>query len=292
MGPSHPAHLFWIMRAIFTELQQSVERIPTEQYTTLPTQSGPWNEITLYSFQGYADGGNPHGTLILDHSGNLYGTTLRGGQSNFGTVFELSADGGTWSIETLHTFNGADGSHPFAGVAFGTDANLYGTTWEGGVFGVGTVFELTSSGGTWSEKVLHSFRGGNDGKEPIAGVTFDSLGNLYSTASEGGDWTDCENGCGIVFLLHPHKDGSWKLNPIYIFDGKDGQLLRLEWCFTAWETYMGRLLYGGTSGNSNPKPGVVYKLTPTRKKWNQRVLHDFTHGQDGAYSSYLILIHL
>ena len=113
------------------------------------------------------DGGEfPTPSLIFDAAGNLYGTTCDGGTFGGGTVFELTpAGGGTWTEQVLYSFgNGMDGIYPQAGLIFDAAGNLYGTTYEGGVFGYGTVFELTpAGGGTWTEKVLHSF-GNGDGR--------------------------------------------------------------------------------------------------------------------------------
>ena len=83
----------------------------------------------------------------------------------------------------LHSFgNGTDGVYPFAGLIFDAAGNLYGTTYEGGTYGYGTVFELTPTrGGGWTETVLHSFGNGTDGDVPYAGLIFDAAGNLYGT---------------------------------------------------------------------------------------------------------------
>jgi len=90
--------------------------------------------------------------------------------------------------KVLHSFSGgADGSAPQAGLIFDAAGNLYGTTFGGGTSSNGTAFELTpAAGGTWTEKVLHSFSGGADGSAPLAGVIFDAAGNLYGTTFRAG----------------------------------------------------------------------------------------------------------
>jgi uncharacterized repeat protein (TIGR03803 family) len=131
----------------------------------------------------------------------LYGTTNGGGAHNKGTVFELMpGTDGKWSETVLHSFrhNGADGTYPQAGLIFDAAGNLYGTTWEGGshdsdctyhkfYVGCGTVFRLApGAGGTWTETVLHSFRGNgrsSDGQVPVAGLILDAAGDLYGTTS-------------------------------------------------------------------------------------------------------------
>jgi len=165
------------------------------------------HENLLYSFSGF-DGSYPSAGLIFDAAGNLYGTTLRGGDSgeDDGTVFELTpAAGGGWTETVLHYFNnsGTDGIEPYAGLIFDAAGNLYGTTFAGGASGncgggCGTVFELSPSGSGWMEQVLHSFIGRPDGFGPYAGLIFDGTGNLYGTTVYGGSSGTDD---GVVFEL-------------------------------------------------------------------------------------------
>jgi len=128
------------------------------------SQSG--EEKVLYNFTGGADGANPNSSLIFDASGNLYGTTYAGGANGDGTVFEVTQAG----VETvLYSFaGGTDGANPMSKLSFDAAGNLYGTTFYGGAYGAGTVFEVVKGG---TEKVLHSFGNGTDGANPEAGVT-------------------------------------------------------------------------------------------------------------------------
>jgi uncharacterized repeat protein (TIGR03803 family) len=152
----------------------------------------------LHRFKGkspHRDGNWPYGNVIFDSSGNLYGTTVGGGNPNHclphygcGTVFELtlSADG-SWKEKVLHRFlGGMDGSVPYAGLIFDPAGNLYGTTSAGGNLlgdGGGIVFKLTQNpDGTWKEKILHRFT--KSGDNPVFGVTLDAAGNLYGTTRE------------------------------------------------------------------------------------------------------------
>src|SRR5882724_10153447 len=120
----------------------------------------------LYSFKGGTDGANPYGSLVGDSAGNLYGTTLYGGTSGFGTVFKLDTTG---AETVLHSFTGVpDGRNPYAGLVRDAAGNLYGTTYYGGAsnncfWGCGTVFVLDTAG---AETVLHSFMGFSDGANP------------------------------------------------------------------------------------------------------------------------------
>jgi uncharacterized repeat protein (TIGR03803 family) len=109
--------------------------------TIFEIKAGSSTVTTLFSFNG-ANGANPHGNLIADSAGNLFGTTYQGGPSNDGTVFELIH--GTSTLVTLDTFNGTNGANPVAGLMFDSDYNLYGTTSQGGPNGDGTIFEIPS----------------------------------------------------------------------------------------------------------------------------------------------------
>ncbi len=164
---------------------------------------------TLASFNGTASR-QPSGGLIMDSSGNLYGTTETGGASNDGTVFELAQASGT--ATTLASFNGTDGETPLAGLIMDSSGNLYGTAEVGGKSDDGTVFELAKASGTIT--TLASFNG-TDGANPYAALVMDSSGNLYGTASAGGASTD-----GTVFEL---AKGSGTITTLASFNGTDGQ---------------------------------------------------------------------
>ncbi len=108
----------------------------------------------------------------------------------------------------LYSFTGgADGAETFAGVVRDEEGNLYGTTYFGGDFsgspctstGCGVVFKLDTTG---KESVLYAFKGGTDGANPNAGLLLGEKGNVYGTASDGGD-TSCSApyGCGVVFKI-------------------------------------------------------------------------------------------
>ena len=176
--------------------------------TVFELAQGSGTITTLASFNG-PNGANPMAALILDGSGNLYGTTYIGGASYDGTVFELAHGSGT--IATLASFNVTDGANPQAGLILDGSGNLYGTTPSGGASRDGTVFELASGSGTIT--TLASFNG-NDGANPFAGLVMDGSGNLYGTASAGG-----ASGQGTVFELTP---GSGALTTLASFNGTNG----------------------------------------------------------------------
>ncbi len=131
----------------------------------------------LYSFTGFADGGEPEAGVIQDSAGNLYGTTTSGGTAGKGAVFKLDTAG---QETVLYSFTGlADGGEPLAGVIRDSAGNLYGTTY-GGEGTAGVVYKLDAAG---QETVLYTFTGGINGGSPYAGVIRDSEGNIYGTTS-------------------------------------------------------------------------------------------------------------
>ncbi len=130
----------------------------------------------LYRFTGGTDGIGPQAGVIFDSSGSLYGTTYSGGDYGLGTVFKVAPNGdGTWTDTVLHSFgSGSDGTYPWSGVVFDSAGNLYSTTWYGGAYGIGTVFQLApNSDGSWTETTLYSFTGGSDGNNrgPVSSWT-------------------------------------------------------------------------------------------------------------------------
>ena len=195
-----------------------------------PNQDGTWTESILYSFLNGTDGAYPGSGVILDTLGNLYGSADYGGCNAMtcdGVVFKLAPNQGSWTESILYTFlGGADGSSPSA-LAFDAAGNLFGTTPNGGnaqsrCGGCGTVFELSpSQGGSWTKTILHSFTYGLDGAYPESGVTFDSAGNLYGEAPEGGSLACPLSGCGVVYELVPGS-GGWTFSVAYTFKGLNG----------------------------------------------------------------------
>jgi hypothetical protein len=186
-----------------------------------------WEKVTLHRFAGGADGTFPLGKLLLDGSGNVYGTTTQGGNSQCadgignivgcGTVFKLipPAPGQTaWTKTVIHHFTGVpDGASPQGGVIIDTAGNLYGTTFGAGTdvcrddlfnnVGCGTVFKLSPPmpGQTgWTERVLYDFQGQGDGWEPVGELVADPHGNLLGVSQLGGD---LPSGYGTVFEITP-----------------------------------------------------------------------------------------
>jgi uncharacterized repeat protein (TIGR03803 family) len=247
-------------------------------------------ETILHNFNNGATGGSPQAGLLMDASGNLYGTTEFGGSKttlDSGVVFRLTLTGGYWQETVLMDFPSEVGS--LGGLIQDAAGNLYGVSTYGGItapcpatglLGCGTVFELSpTTTGHWKRTQLYAFSGGADGSLPLSTLVFDSAGNLYGTTGDGGDLTDCPtSGCGVVFKLSPTSSGAWTESVLYAFtNGTDGALPRASLVFDA----AGNLY--GTAEESRPGAGVVYELSPTASgPWTETVLYTFTGGADGA----------
>jgi uncharacterized repeat protein (TIGR03803 family) len=167
----------------------------------------------LHSFTGSAaDGDSPYGSLVLDGSGNLYGTTFNGGGADVGTVFTVKSDGTGFAVLHSFSWSSTDGRNPQASLVLDGAGNLYGTTTYGGVSDAGTVFMVKTDGTGFT--VLHSFTGSAaDGDSPYGSLVLDGAGNLYGTTTYGGVsdagtvFTVKTNGTGFA-LLHSFAGGA------------------------------------------------------------------------------------
>ena len=236
----------------------------------------PWMETVLHRFTGANDGYNPEGTLIFDPSGNIYGTTIYGGLNAFGTLYELTPSGGSWTETVTYNF-GSDGHYPISGVMRDNTGNFYGTTIYGGASNIGTTFQLVPSGGGLTEGLHYGFLGGQDGGRPTgAGLVFDQSGNLYGAATDDG-----LNGGGTVFQLLPGSGNNWTLQVLYSFVGGPSDL---NGC-GPWGPIViqNGSIYGTTKCAGAFGYGNVFELTPSGGGWSYTSLHDFTGGSDGAY---------
>jgi uncharacterized repeat protein (TIGR03803 family) len=222
---------------------------------------GSWTESVLHVFNNKdGDGSGPSSSLIFDAAGNLYGTTWFGGHVTrlcgglgCGVVFRLTPNAdGSWTESVLHDFNGRDGVSPNTGLIFDAAGSLYGTTLNGGVNQLGTVFKLTQNAdGSWMESMLHRFRG-NPASTPLGVLVFDGAGNLYGTASSRTSEHE-----GSVFILSPNQDGSWTYGLAHVFQGTPA--LRPDAGLVLGSA---GTLYGTTAGCGTGCKGVVYQITP------------------------------
>lgn len=228
--------------------------------------NGSWVLTTLYSF-GYQDlgGSNPQAGVAIARDGTLYGTTSDYGAFGYGTVYRLQPSPNRcsvvqcpWIKTTVYNFTGGtDGGYPGYGtLVFDHAGNIYGTTNEGGSHGTGVVYKLAPSGGGWTESVIFDFPGeaSGGGGLPIAGVIFDSAGNLYGTSTEP----------PAVYELSPTQSG-WTETTLSTQGGGFGGLT-----FDAHGN-----LFGMTGNGPGGGDASVYELTPENGSWTFSVLHDF-----------------
>src|SRR6266550_670370 len=231
----------------------------------------------IYSFAGDEDGEYADTDLAIDKAGNLYGTTVLGGDFGGGTVFQLSPSGNDWVHTVLYSFTGGpDGGEPYKGVTLDAQGNLYGMAPTGGANGLGTIYQIHPDGNSWTLNVIHTFTGGSDGASGSAGQMLLRGGLLYGAATAGGIY-----GKGTVFELKPTQSGEWIFRTIYSFRGQPD----------AGFPYGGLLfdtaghLFGTTYYDGAYNLGAVYELFPRPAgEWNERVLYSFQGGSDGQNS--------
>ncbi len=175
---------------------------------------------TRASFTG-ANGSTPLAALLLDGSGNLFGTTSLGGANGVGSVFEIVS--GSNAITTLASFNTTNGANPSGKLAIDSSGNLYGTAAAGGAGSAGVVFEVVKNSNTITD--LAAFNTSN-GANPVSDVTIDASGNLFGVARTGG------LGFGTVFKVVKNSNA-----------------------ITVLATFI------GTSQGANPSGGVVVDVS-------------------------------
>ncbi len=269
-------------------------------------KGGGYSYSVLYAFQNGGDGALPSGPLVIDTSGNLYGTAAEGGGANWGDVFELVHGNGAWSLDVLYSFcttaNCPDGAEPQAGLTYaGQQAGkpydgaspLFGTASVGGhgqSFDSGVAFELQPQNGNWTYQAIYDFcskASCTDGGIPEAPLLEDASGNLYGTTMISG---------GAVFELSP-ANGGWTETVLHAFCSETR-------CADGWSPMNDGLamdssgaLYGLTEMGGNTPCGlnqfnqngcgVAYRLTSNGSGWQETVLHAFCKKltcRDGAFS--------
>ena len=233
----------------------------------------------IYSFAGGSDGEYLDTDLIIDSMGNLYGTSVQGGDFASGTVWELSPSSNGWIHSVLYSFRGgADGGEPYKGATLDAKGNLYGTAVTGGggscEGGCGVLWRLTRSASGWTQSVIHTFTGGEDGSGPGSGLTLGENGTLFGMTPTGG-----ANGQGVIFQLIPMTGGTWNFTVVHAFTGGSdgggasaGRLLR----------YKGSLYGVTTTGGANGQ-GVVFQLTRSAGIWQFKTLYAFQGQPDAGF---------
>ena len=238
--------------------------------TVFEIPSGGGQDIVLYNFCSlYAcnDGANPYAGLVIDSSGNLYGTTNTGGTGGSGTVFEIPAGGQQTALYNFCSVSGCtDGASPLAGLVMDTKGNLYGTNSSGGTSGQGIVFKVNPK--TKSETVLYNFgTNAGDGTYPESPLALDSLGNLYGTT-----------GANVSY----YPQGVFKLTSA----GQETVLYRCCSAGTDGASPYASLildskgnLYGTTSYGGSSRNGTAFKVTTTGA---ETLLYSFCPGGGGC----------
>ncbi len=187
---------------------------------------------------------------------------------------------------------------PNGALTMDPSGNLYGTTFQGGTYGYGTVFELSPAlDGTWTERVLHDFNdNGVDGTNPVGSLILDASGNLYGATQLGGSGsltasprTSFNGGTGTAFELSPASDGSWTETILHRFQGQvrkpggrvyptDGYFPTGSLIVDAAGNLYGTTLGGGTV-SSRFDAGTVFELSPAGSgQWTEKVLYNFFSG--------------
>ncbi len=180
---------------------------------------------------------------MLARNGDFYGTVADGGLNGDGAAFRLTFT--PTDVRLLYSFDeGVDGATPAAALVEGADGNFYGTTYQGGTYGYGSVFKMTASGVLTS---LYGFTGGNDGGYPYAGVIQGSDGNLYGTTLEFGAY-----GFGTAFRLTPNGT----LDTLASFDITNGAFPQAGLIQGTDGNLYGSTFDGGSNGF-----GTVFSLT-------------------------------
>ncbi len=227
----------------------------------------------LYTFSGPCGGLFAIGGVTLDQAGRIYGTVAYGGANDGGVVYRLARAGEGWVCLPLYSFGyqDQDGSNPYAGVVFGPDGLLYGTTSDYGASGHGTVFRLrpppNACAGAmcpWNETILYNFTGGADGGYPGYGkLAFDQAGNIYGTTNLGGS-----RGDGVVFKLTPSGSG-WTESVIWDFANGGGY------------SPLSGVIFDGAGNLYGTTPSTVYELSPTQSGWTETTLSTSVGGAGG-----------
>ncbi len=230
-------------------------------------RSGTFTTVLDFSSTGIS---TPQSNFIVDQRGNLYGTAFPNGGSNFGMIYELEADN-NYAPVLLYTFTDKQNGVGPGQISFDQRAgdrgsswpveDLVGTTYLGGEFGDGTIYELEYEDGGWQEVVLHSFDG-SDGSSPLDGMVPDHKGNWFGTTVYGGNY-----GWGEVFEMSElpvltdwnqfHKHNMHRFNPYekFLTVNNVGNL-GLKWSFTANNgvysspTVVNGVVYVGSSDRS------------------------------------------
>jgi uncharacterized repeat protein (TIGR03803 family) len=247
---------------------------PTSQCGTmfeLSPSAGGWTFTLLRSFLGApTDGCSPGGDVVIDQYGRLYPTTVNGGAYN---------DGAAWGDGRMASLGLNKGSLPWGGL----NGWWFGTAYEGGSHGVGTVYTMALECDprcTEQAVVTHSFSGGKGGSYPLGDLlvqAVEGLGIMYGTTYGGG-----ADNSGIAYQLTQHDNGSWTFSVLYTFPGSglDGSGPGAGLTMDSAGNLYGTTMFGGANAGY---AGTVFELTPGAKnKWTEILQYSFSGGTDGG----------
>jgi len=234
---------------------------------------GTWSETIIHSFDFNNEGDGPAFGVALDEKGDLYGTTIVGGGSDQGTVFELTPSQGQWAVTVLYEL----GSR---GLLLDGKGNLYSAL-GAGKYGEGAIGELSLGPDAWTYNDLYSFCAEppqcQDGEAPNDPLVFDTSGKLYGTTLYGGNEIYCvadTYGCGVAFQLKPNRDGTWTYHLLHAFatDLSDGEVPTGALAIDGTGSLYGATNLGGPTGG-----GTVYRLIPSSvgQGWKEAILYTF-----------------
>lgn len=268
----------------------------------LSSKHNKWTYKLLYTFctvKKCPDGEAPHGQLVRDTKGNLYGTTQFGGAKHEGVVFELSPKGGSWTYTEIHDFCSltqcTDGGNPTfvtlsyqgqaSGVPYDGTSPLFGATTGDGSKAPATVFSLTLAKKKWTYTVLYTFcsqANCTDGAKPYSAPIVDGSGNLFGTTTNGG-----ANAGGTVYELMP-QGKKYVQSVLYSFCAQaicaDGGGPSGPPLMDGNGNLFGTTSQGG-AGTVESQQGTAYELTPNGASWTYTKLYDFcsqTNCADGS----------
>lgn len=241
-------------------------------FELIPTKVLPWREITLHSFTGAPDGAIPASGVVLDSSGNVYGTTVSGGlgkctmgeMPGCGVIYELtSGSPGGWAETILYNFIRGRGLSvsPSRSLILEKPGLFLGTASFGGD-GRGTVFEISQSQTGWDQEVLYRFYGAPDGDTPVGRLAVDTAGRLFGATYRGG-----RKGGGTVFQLESSKANGWRESVLHSFTGVNGDGLAPQAGLVSdgQGHLYGTTEYGGDGpkqcGGEESACGTVYEIT-------------------------------
>ncbi len=215
-----------------------------------------WVHTVLHTFGGGHDGANPYSALLIDEkAGTIYGTTVKGGAHDCGTVFEQAPSG---HERVLHSFASSEACDPYSGLREDSSGRLYGASLGSGLQGFGSVYMLQQVQGKWSESMIYRFDGA-DGEGPND-IDLDRATNtLYGTTTGG------HLAAPTVFTL-TETNGVWQENTLYTLNQTPVGL--------HLDAATGNL-YGATYTFDSNTDGSVFELTSSGGTWTETNLHNF-----------------